>query len=128
MYDTHFDRKEFSCKGGNCCGHSAPVAKALVIALEVLRGCVGRPLTINSGFRCVTHNKSIGGAQRSQHIYGTAADVKTPKGFSDKQFYDIACSLTNGDKLLFGGVGIYNGRIHVDVRESEDQVNWDSRK
>ena len=129
MYNTHFSQNEFACKGSNCCGNSAPISKRLVLGLEALRGLIGRPLTINSGFRCVRHNTEVGGAPLSQHVLGTAADVRTPAGVTDKEFYAAACSLRVEGKTVFGAVGIYNGRIHVDVRETEGglQVTWDNR-
>lgn len=34
---------------------------------------------INSGFRSVELNKSIGGSERSQHCLGEAADIEVPK-------------------------------------------------
>lgn len=45
--------------------------------LEPLRLKIGRPLVINSGFRCPFVNTSIGGASKSDHLIGKAADVST---------------------------------------------------
>ena len=117
----NFNRSEFACKGANCCGHSAPVSMRLVYNLQALRTLIGQPLAINSGFRCNKHNKAVGGAQNSQHIYGTAADIATPKGWTAKQLYDLAESL-----MLFDGIGIYDWGIHVDVRGTK--TRWDYRK
>lgn len=124
----HFSRWEFKCKGENCCGGSAPVEFHLLVGLEELRervsGILGKdtPLSINSGFRCVKHNKRVGGAENSQHLYGTATDIKTPEGLTDDRFALIAGSVF---AFARGGVGIYNGRIHVDVRGTK--ARWDKR-
>ena len=43
--------------------------------LEPLREHMGRPLHINSGYRCPELNTAVGGATFSQHMLGQAADV-----------------------------------------------------
>lgn len=50
--------------------------KALVLnVLQPLRDAWGAPLAINSGYRCPTVNKAVGGVPTSQHTKGEAADV-----------------------------------------------------
>jgi uncharacterized protein YcbK (DUF882 family) len=44
-------------------------------------------LIINSGYRCYELNKAIGGAKRSQHILGEAADIEIV-GVSNQALYD----------------------------------------
>lgn len=48
--------------------------------LQPLRDAWGKPITINSGYRCPRLNKEVGGVSTSQHVKGEAADVacKTP--------------------------------------------------
>jgi hypothetical protein len=43
--------------------------------LQALRDAVAKPITISSGYRCAKLNRAIGGAAKSQHILGQAADV-----------------------------------------------------
>lgn len=43
--------------------------------LEPLRRALGAPLRVNSGWRCSELNSRIGGATRSQHVVGEAADL-----------------------------------------------------
>ncbi|EFB70384.1 hypothetical protein PROVRUST_08483, partial [Providencia rustigianii DSM 4541] len=42
-----------------------------------------KPVYVVSGRRCAKHNKAVGGAEHSQHLLGTAGDIKvkdvTPK-------------------------------------------------
>ena len=110
-----FSRSEFACQGAGCCGASAPVHPELVAGLQELRGKVGAPLTITSGFRCITHNAKVGGAADSQHTIGLAADVLCPEGWSPERFAKLAETV---EVFRKGGIGIYPGRIHVDVREN----------
>lgn len=120
----NFNRAEFACKGnGNCCGGSAPISMELATALQTLRDKAGLPLTINSGFRCVKHNAAVGGAKHSQHLYGTAADVALPQGFSPVQFAALADSLNK-----FDGLGIYDWGLHVDVRGTKARWDYRSKK
>ena len=42
--------------------------------LQPLRDAWGKPITINSGYRCPRLNKEVGGVPTSQHVKGQAAD------------------------------------------------------
>lgn len=116
----NFNRAEFACKGKNCCGGSAPINPELVECLQFLRDMAKVPLTINSGFRCVKHNKVVGGAPHSQHLYGMAADIATPKGWKAEELYKLAESLGP-----FDGIGLYDWGVHVDLRGTA--ARWDYR-
>ena len=122
LLTKYFSYAEFACKGVGCCGETAVADSKLIAGLEQLRKLAKSPLIINSGFRCKTHNARIGGASNSVHTYGMAADVKTPVGMSDEQFYKLAEKVK---VFRDGGMGIYNGRIHVDVRGTK--ARWDKR-
>ena len=72
-----FKEKEFACK---CCGQLPPLARENVKALvrEVLdpvREKLGKPVVVNSGYRCEKHNIEVGGVRNSQHLRGEAVDV-----------------------------------------------------
>ena len=50
--------------------------KALVLnVLQPLRDAWGKPLHINSGYRCPALNEAVGGVPTSQHRLGEASDV-----------------------------------------------------
>lgn len=50
--------------------------RALVEAvLDPARERLGKPITVNSGYRCPLHNAAVGGVANSQHMRGEAADV-----------------------------------------------------
>lgn len=44
--------------------------------LDPLREAWGKPIVVNSGFRCERLNKAVGGAACSQHKTGEAADIE----------------------------------------------------
>jgi uncharacterized protein YcbK (DUF882 family) len=43
--------------------------------LDPLREAWGGPIQVNSGYRCPTLNKAVGGSPYSQHQRGEAADI-----------------------------------------------------
>lgn len=43
--------------------------------LEPARERLGKPIVVNSGFRCPIHNVAVGGVANSQHVRGEAADL-----------------------------------------------------
>ena len=45
--------------------------------LDPLRLFYGKPISINSGYRCPELNKKVGGVWNSQHLTGEAADITT---------------------------------------------------
>lgn len=44
--------------------------------LQPLRDAIKTPVHVNSGYRCLRVNTSIGGATKSQHLIGQAADIE----------------------------------------------------
>lgn len=103
----HFYQKEFTCHCG--CGETK-IDMILIIKLEELRTALGnKSMTITSGYRCPIHNKGCGGAKRSQHQYGKAADIKV-EGLSPSYIGKKA------RELGFGFVKVYPSWVHVDVR------------
>ena len=43
--------------------------------LQPLRNAWGKPLKVNSGYRCKALNAAVGGVPTSQHVKGEAADI-----------------------------------------------------
>ena len=43
--------------------------------LEPARAAYGKPIYVNSGYRCSIHNAVVGGVSGSQHMRGEAADL-----------------------------------------------------
>lgn len=115
----NFSRWEFECKGVECCGHSGPVDMRLVCALQELRNMAGSALHISSGFRCRKHNSTIRNASpTSQHTVATAADVWS-REHSPSALAEMAETI---DIFKYGGMGLYSGHLHVDIRLG--RVRW----
>jgi hypothetical protein len=79
--------------------------------LIVLAQSIGRPLSLNSGYRPPEYNARIGGAKRSMHMQRKAADVQWPIAGTEgkKQFMQKAIDAG------FTGIGAYNSFMHVDI-------------
>lgn len=112
----NFHIDEFKCKDGT------PVPENLICNvqklannLQIIRDEVGAPLPVNSGYRTPTYNKKIGGAKNSQHMKATAADITT-KNLSPKQLHSLILKLIKAGKIHDGGLGLYKGFVHYDVR------------
>ena len=45
--------------------------------LDPLRSEYGKPIIVNSGYRCLTLNSAVGGSSTSQHLAGEAADIES---------------------------------------------------
>jgi len=48
------------------------------LGLELVRALTGAPIIISSGYRSPLVNKAVGGATKSQHLTGQAADITAP--------------------------------------------------
>lgn len=112
----NFSRHEFACR---CCDR-AEINQRLVDALQELRDLAGLPVRVTSGYRCSEHNRAIGGATRSQHLLGTAADISV-RGMTPTEMYRLAEDV---EAFRNGGIGVYpdKGFIHVDVRDG--RARW----
>lgn len=91
--------------------------RRLMWRLEALRKKGGdKPIGINSGFRSVAYNKCIGGASLSQHMYGTAVDMRVMET-------DNRATRNRSRGSQFSGIGCYSQYTHnhLDLRvENED--------
>lgn len=57
-------------------GIEGNIAALVENVLEPARRKLGKPIIVNSGFRCPLHNGRVGGATASQHMKGEAADLR----------------------------------------------------
>lgn len=112
----HFRSSEFQCKCGKA--HDTLISDELVSKLEALYAKLNcSKIIVTSGYRCVTHDKNVGGSGTGQHTKRTAADIccygQDGKPISSKV---VCCTAQD---LGFGGIANITSEYiytHVDVR------------
>lgn len=113
---SNFNLAEFACKDGTPVpADLIPNVELLAKNLQVLRDHLGEPIHINSGYRSPAHNAAVGGKKNSYHMKAMAADI-TCKSKTPKQLAAVIEKLIADKKMKQGGIGIYPGFVHYDVR------------
>ena len=113
---TNFRVREFACQDGS---DTIFISTELVKVLQKIRSWFGKPVTINSAYRTEAHNRAVGGSPNSQHLYGLAADIVV-QGKKPKEVARYVEAVLGSR----GGIGLYKGFTHVDVRAK--RARWDS--
>lgn len=109
---ANFKASEFACRGSGCCTEVL-VDEQLVEYLQKIREHFGKPVAINSGYRCDAHNKKVGGATGSRHTKGQAADIVVA-GVKPAEVAKFA------ESIGVMGIGLYEVKdgnfVHIDTR------------
>lgn len=113
---TYFTSNEFDCHGSGCCS-STLINPELVKYLQKIREHFNAPITITSGYRCLTHNSRVGGATGSRHTKGDAADIVV-KGVAPREVAKYA------ESIGIKGIGLYETSadgffVHIDTRTTK---------
>jgi hypothetical protein len=108
-----FSVAEISCP---CCGETVIDPSALD-CLQRLRNAMGTRIRINSGHRCVQHNKQVGGAPKSRHLGGGAFDIAVA-GHDRRTLY------ANAKAAGFAGFGFMLNALHCDTRATPAAWNY----
>lgn len=68
--------------------------------LDPLREMYGKPIIVNSGYRCPQLNAAVGGAKNSQHMRGEAADITAGSKTENKKLFELIRDNLPFDQLL----------------------------
>lgn len=112
----NFQFKEFDCQGKGCCSKTI-IDEKLVAYVQQIRDHFGKPVTITSPYRCEVHNKRVGGATKSYHMQGRAADIVV-QGVSSREVAKYA------ESIGILGIGLYETSAdgyftHIDTRTTK---------
>ena len=110
----------------------------ILAAAKVKFGLTDAAICVISGYRTAAHNADVEGANASQHVQATAADFtittsadryKNTAGkpvVTVEALHDLIFDMITSKAIPQGGLGIYNGWVHYDVR-GVAVLSWDKR-
>lgn len=118
----YFDSDEFDCHDGTDVPTAyLPNLQRLIETLDPIRIRWGGPLSVISGYRTVAYNTKIDGAKASTHMTCEGADIRPARGFNVKELHDLILHVHQGGELKgLGGLGLYKGWVHVDIKKAAD--------
>lgn len=93
--------------------------KRLVEAvLDPLRAWYGKPIIVNSAFRCEALNEAVGGVTTSFHRSGFAADITAGNKYENRKLFDYI-----KDNLPFTEMGWEHGGqwLHIAYNGNDDK-------
>jgi uncharacterized protein YcbK (DUF882 family) len=112
----NFTLSEFDCDDGSKTPQSViDQLEKVADNLQVLRKYLGKSIQVNSGYRSPSYNVKIGGASKSQHVLGNAADIVV-EGYTPKQVFDVIELLQERGEMSVGGLHAYETFVHYDIR------------
>ena len=69
--------------------------------LQKIRDRYGKPMHINSGYRCPKLNSKVGGSKTSQHMNGSAADISVGSVKENKELFELIVKMANNKEIQF---------------------------
>ncbi|MFR9051777.1 MAG: D-Ala-D-Ala carboxypeptidase family metallohydrolase [Hominilimicola sp.] len=115
---TTADRKGID---NRCSNEIAANLTALVDnVLDPLRIWYGKPITVNSGYRCPALNKAVGGAATSQHMNGQAADIDAGDRQQNKLLFEYIRKSLPFDQLIDESNFAW---VHISYRSDRNNRN-----
>lgn len=90
--------------------------KKVMYILDIVRVYIGKPILINSGYRCKKLNEMVGGVQKSMHTKGLAADFRT----GEKEDINTMFEFLKKNQKEFKIIELlnYTTFIHIGVSET----------
>ena len=106
--------------------------KLILRVLDPIRSLYGKPIYVNSGFRCEKLNELVGGAKNSSHLQGKAADITAGNPKENKKLWDVIMflfqegdiefdQLINEKPVYVKDVGDCPSWIHISYNEDNNR-------
>ena len=90
--------------------------------LDPLREAYGKPIYINSGYRCPALNKAVGGVDNSFHTKGYACDIDMGDKEDNQPIFDYIKDNLPFTELGWEGNGRWVHVAYIKGRENEKEV------
>lgn len=98
------------------------VQRLIAEVLDPLREWYGKPIYINSGYRCPELNRAVGGMDNSYHLTGCAADIDVHDLGENKKLLEYIKENLPFTELGWEGGGAWVHVALVPGREAEKEV------
>ena len=98
------------------------VENLITKVLDPLRAWYGRPVYVNSGYRCPELNRAVGGVGTSYHLTGCAADIDVYSRTENQKLFEYIKEHLPYTELGWEGGGAWVHVALVPGREEERQV------
>jgi uncharacterized protein YcbK (DUF882 family) len=95
---THTDHREFDNTPNN--DEKANLERLALFLEQVKEVLGGKPIMVNSAFRCKAVNDAVGSKDSSQHRIGCAADIRVPSMTPDEVVKAVIASGIGYDQLI----------------------------
>ena len=95
---THTDHREFDNTPNEA--EKANLERLAAFLEEVKTVLGGKPIMINSAFRCKQVNDAVGSKDTSQHRIGCAADIRVPNMTPDEVVQAVIASGIGYDQII----------------------------
>ena len=90
--------------------------KKVMYILDLTRTYMGKPILVNSGYRCEKLNEMVGGVQKSMHTKGLAADIRTKEKEDINKMFEFLKKNQKDFKII--ELIKYANFIHIGVSET----------
>ena len=111
---THTDHREYDNTPSDA--EMANLVRLAAFLEQVKEVLGGKPIMINSAFRCAEVNKAVGSSDKSQHRHGCAADIRVPGMTPDEVVTAIIESGLPFDQVIRE----FDRWTHVSIPNTED--------
>lgn len=99
--------------------HVLPFMKAVADqCFEPLRKWYGKPIKVNSFYRCEVLNEAVKGSSTSQHVKGQAIDIDAGSKAENKKLYDYIKTHLIFDQLIWEYDGAW---VHVSFNPGQNR-------
>lgn len=95
---------------------------------ERIREIIGRPVIINSGFRCQALNAAVGGVMSSQHVLAEALDIRVNGKTAEELFRIVVASDLKYDQLIWEKPGKNAAWLHISIGSKKEKLKYDGKK
>jgi hypothetical protein len=111
---THTDHREFDNTPNE--EEMANLVRLAAFLEQVKEVLGGKPIMVNSAFRCAEVNKAVGSSDKSQHRRGCAADIRVPGMTPDEVVSAIIASGLPYDQVIRE----FDRWTHVSIPNTEE--------